>query len=538
MFIRDYMSIYKRLHATPDYTSLHARMHDKPECLGARMLHTLEFVHARMHIKPKCLGARMLHTLECVHVRMHIKPECLEKYVHARMQARILHTQESVNVRIIKSVILAITRDSTSKAHNVISQIDIYSLVIKSSWNWLDCLKTISRLFASCVHHSKYVMQNLYLYDSSFYIYPDFTLFESVSYKCSHVALLAQRHIFLKHDFKAYLIKYNSFPFMLANRHCMLYLFSQFPVHVCFASGDYLDFIYISFFKKNVDIFKMFDIKKKGRLSSISHILHGHHSNEKHTLADNSSGYRKPGLFSGTEVTEPEYFSRDNKGIKVIVSSNYRFIHHTDTYQQHVEHNVVCHMSLHNLLPKVSLYHIKRIAHQHDIRFRPKSRKTDILQLFKDHRCDKCNYLYSVFEPITRKSEKACMAKQPGKKSNNEAYTADKNYQINKTVGGGRPAVISGKDIISMATEVKNNLLLASSNYRFIKHTDSYDHHIHNNVVCLIPLDKLLPRLSLEQSRNIAEQHNIHLTYRMPKNHIAGLFEGHCCAKCDHYFCL
>src|ERR1700690_376713 len=107
---------------------------------------------------------------------------------------------------------------------------------------------------------------------------------------------------------------------------------------------------------------------------------------------------------------------------------------------------------------------------------------------------------------------------------------------MSPTLGGGRRAVISGKDILSMSTEVKNNLLLGSSTYRFVQHTNSYDHHIHNKVVCLIPLQKLLPRLSLAQTRNIADQHNITLPGKILKKQIEGLFESHHCKKCDNHF--
>ena len=106
---------------------------------------------------------------------------------------------------------------------------------------------------------------------------------------------------------------------------------------------------------------------------------------------------------------------------------------------------------------------------------------------------------------------------------------------LNKHVGGGRPAVISRKDIIEMATDIKNNLLVNSLNYRFLEHTDSYNNHIHNNVVCQISLDKLLFRLSMSQARNIADHHDIDLPYRIPKNQIASLFGKHHCHKCDLY---
>src|ERR1700723_527368 len=136
----------------------------------------------------------------------------------------------------------------------------------------------------------------------------------------------------------------------------------------------------------------------------------------------------------------------------------------------------------------------------------------------------------------SHQAQRAFMSKEKAGREKKQGHCQDQKYEIKKSVGGGRPAVISGKDLVSMATEVKNNLLLGSSTYRFVQHTSSYDHQIHNKVVCLIPLQKLLPRLSLAQTRNIADRHNITLPGKMLKRQIEGLFESHHCKKCDNHF--
>ena len=70
----------------------------------------------------------------------------------------------------------------------------------------------------------------------------------------------------------------------------------------------------------------------------------------------------------------------------------------------------------------------------------------------------------------SHQAQRAFMSKEKAGREKKQGHCQDQKYEIKKSVGGGRPAVISGKDLVSMATEVKNNLLLGSSTYRFVQH--------------------------------------------------------------------
>ena len=73
-----------------------------------------------------------------------------------------------------------------------------------------------------------------------------------------------------------------------------------------------------------------------------------------------------------------------------------------------------------------------------------------------------------------------------------------------RSVGGGSTGIFSGKELNLFLTENKTNNkhIVESEAYRFVDHTDSGNHNMHDHIICTIPLVDLLPRLSIKQKNN------------------------------------
>jgi hypothetical protein len=377
----------------PDCMKTRARLLDMRDCMQSNnarlrdMRGCIQF-HARLRDSRDCAqqNARLRDMRDCIKTNKILgsTPECIQRKTRlqstqdcaktneilphspACLQCNVVSSKEPLNTLYYPEKFIQVYNICNTEAH------------LCPDWSWL--FQEVFRSFVYYLKASFSIMDSLQGTDGlSDPMCVHVGLWESsVQKKCSLLALKTRRPMYFKHDFRCHLLNYSVYNFKFVNNlylcfivlSLLLFQFRCSGLTLCLTRwANILGYLLVPVFVYQAPF--------------------------------NIIGGAGSGIFSTTEIAN---FAINPDDVKE--AAFYRFVEHTDTFDLSQNPNMVCLMPLVDLLPKLSVACIKTVAEQHDVHIRSRTAKNEIIQLFIDHQCDKCDTYHSIFSPIIKNTER------------------------------------------------------------------------------------------------------------------------------------
>jgi hypothetical protein len=120
--------------------------------------------------------------------------------------------------------------------------------------------------------------------------------------------------------------------------------------------------------------------------------------------------------------------------------------------------------------------------------------------------------------------------------ANNQDHLLKINKATSSNIGGGRLPLFDGEELVSYSYIGIPELNVKYKFERYILHNDAQSYTIvDNSVICSLPLNLLLSKLTMNQIKDVATSHKLHIPARISIVDAQDLLKHHTCKDCGTF---